>query len=334
VPPWFEALRRYWREEGFDPAGQIFLLAVSGGCDSVALLELFHRIAAPAAGRLFALHVNHGLRPGAIADQAFVENLCRERGIPLRIEALDPATRGRGQSPEMWGREKRYAALAAERVRCGADAVLTAHQRDDGVETFCLRMGRGTGFAGLAGILFRRPDGVVRPLLPVARNALRAWLLDLGTSWREDESNSDVSSPRNWVRHCLLPAWRESEPDCDARIFALTRMAAKLLPAWETWMDSQFPAGQVRQTGGIPLEWLRDEGTGDEVLRRLLPLLGVLKPVPEMMAEIRRQAAVSPDRLRVRVDEASILIGKRGILRAARLPQPGKARSARDRARH
>jgi tRNA(Ile)-lysidine synthase TilS/MesJ len=101
VPPWFEALRRYWREEGFDPAGQIFLLAVSGGFDSVALLELFHRIAAPAAGRLFALHVNHGLRPGAIADQAFVENLCRGRGIPLRIETLDPATRGRGQSPEI-----------------------------------------------------------------------------------------------------------------------------------------------------------------------------------------------------------------------------------------
>jgi tRNA(Ile)-lysidine synthase len=289
------------------------LLAVSGGCDSVAMLELFHR--EEIGSRLSAIHVNHRLRPDAGEDQAFVEKLCRERNIPLEVEILDPATRLAGRSVEMWGRENRYQAFSRARKKLGADFTLTAHHRDDAVETFCLRLWRGTGFAGLAGIPFRRSDGVVRPLLMTGRAELKEWLLSLGTSWREDSSNADTGIPRNWVRRRLLPAWRCEEYDLDARIFRLTREVAGMQPAWEKWLGEFYPADEVRIRGGIPMDWLRDEAADAALLRRLLPLLGVAKPVPEVMAEILRQTRNSQRKVRVQVDETAILAEKNVILK-------------------
>lgn len=289
------------------------LLAVSGGCDSVALLELFHREGI--GSRLSVIHVNHRLRPDADADQAFVEALCRERNIPLEVEILAPAARLAGCSVEMWGRENRYQAFSRARKKLGADFTLTAHHRDDAVETFCLRLWRGTGFAGLAGIPFCRSDGVIRPLLMTGRAELKEWLLSLGTLWREDASNLDTGIPRNWVRHRLLPAWRREECDLDARIFRLTREVAEMQPAWEKWLGEFYPADEVRIRGGIPMDWLRDEAADAALLRRLLPLLGVARPVPEVMAEILRQTRNPQRKVRVRVDEAMILAEKNGVLK-------------------
>jgi tRNA(Ile)-lysidine synthetase-like protein len=295
-------------------------LAVSGGCDSVALLEFFHREIAPRFGcQLFAVHINHRLRLEADADQAFVEKLCRDRDIPLDLEVLDPGSRATGQSVEMWGREWRYQAFSRIRKKWGIAFTLTAHHRDDVVETFCLRMWRGTGFAGLAGIPFQRnerQESVVRPFLPVGRAELKTWLINVGTSWREDLSNAEVEIPRNWVRHRLLPAWRKEEPDLDARIFTLTREVAKLRPAWEKWLDATYPPEEVKTRGGIPMEWIRGEGADADFLKRLLPLLGVEKPVPQVMAEILRQTKDSQGSIQVRVDEVTVLTEKNGILKS------------------
>ncbi len=102
TPVWFEALQNFWASEGFDPAGKSFLLGVSGGADSVALLELFVREVLPRwGGSLSAIHVNHRLRADSGIDQLLVEELCASRGVPLRVETLDPETRRAGQSVEM-----------------------------------------------------------------------------------------------------------------------------------------------------------------------------------------------------------------------------------------
>jgi len=316
----FESLRKFWSEEGFDPAGKKLLLAVSGGCDSVAMLEFFHREVSPRLNcRLFAVHVNHRLRAEADADQEFVEKLCQDRGIPLEAEVLDPGSRLPGQSVEMWGRERRYQAFARARKKTGSDFKLTAHHRDDVVETFCLRIWRGTGFSGLAGIPFQRnerQESIVRPLLPVSRAELKEWLVALSVSWREDGSNTDVEIPRNWVRHSLLPSWRKEEPDLDARIFNLTRRVAKLKPLWEKWLDTSYPKEEVQTRGGIPMEWIRGVGADADFLKRLLPLLGVEKPLPQVMAEILRQTRDSQRSIQVRVDEVTVLTEKNGILKS------------------
>lgn len=319
-PSFLPSLLRFWSDEGFDPSGKTLLLGVSGGADSVALLELFVREIAPQSGcRLHAVHVNHRLRADAGLDQHFVEDLCATRGVPLTVETLDPAARRKGQSAEMWGREERYTVFARAAAACGAQHVLTAHHRDDVVETLCLRLWRGTGLAGLAGIPFQRVDGVVRPLLPIDRAALRTWLNALGTPWREDESNQDARIPRNWVRHHLLPAWRVQDPNTDARLYAAARTAAALLPAWERWRRAEHPAVEVREHGGIPLEWLSD-GLDPGTLRELLRVLGVADPTPELATEILRQAArvATGGVIKARADESTVLTGKRGFLVTSR----------------
>jgi tRNA(Ile)-lysidine synthetase-like protein len=255
-------------------------------------------------------------------DQLLVEELCADRGVALHVETLDPATRRAGQSMEMWAREQRYAAFARASARFtsptpGGGAILTAHHRDDAVETFYLRLWRGTGLAGLAGIPFRRADGVTRPLLPVDRAALRAWLRALGTPWREDASNADARIARNWVRHKLLPPLRAADSRHDETVFRITRSVAALLPAWERWIEAEHPAEAVIELGGIPAAWLR-AGMEAEALKNCLPALGVAAPAPELTSELlrqaRRQAAGATPKIQVRVDESTVLVEKRGIL--------------------
>jgi tRNA(Ile)-lysidine synthetase-like protein len=322
TPRWLESLRPYWAGNGFDPRNKTLLLAVSGGCDSIALLELFHR--KKLSSKLTAVHVNHRLRPDADSDQEFVEHVCRERNIPLEVEVLDPVSRPARQSLEMWGREHRYTAFAHARKKFNADFVLTAHHRDDVVETFCLRIWRGTGFSGLAGIPFQRAGGIVRPLLPIRKTDLAEWLSSLGTTWREDGSNTDESIPRNWVRHQLLPEWRKKESDLDERIFRLTQDISGLQPSWHHWSNATYPVDEVISRGGIPMEWLRDGETDASLLRRLLPLIGIEKPSPEVLAEIDRQAQEQSQGLKVRVDEARVLCEKNGVLVSLRITQPAK----------
>ncbi len=314
-PTWWAGVNRLWEEEHFNPAGKTILLAVSGGSDSVGMLEFFRRLIAPTLHcKLLAIHVNHGLRATGILDQQCVEKLCYERNIPLTIATLDPTTRLPGQSQEMWGRDQRYALFAAAKKRNQADYVMTAHQRDDVVETTCLRLWRGTGLGGLASIPFQRWDGVIRPLLSVSREDIRLWLQSLGVLWSEDESNFDQSIPRNWVRHHLLPNWRKTESHVEERLFHLSRQVCQLLPAWEKWLALEFPEQEVRDRGGIPLSWILENGSAAEVLRRHLPILGINQPIPELLAEIQRQTLLSPDKVKVRVNETLVLLGKKGIL--------------------
>jgi tRNA(Ile)-lysidine synthetase-like protein len=318
TPSFLPDLLRFWDDEGFDPSGASFLVGLSGGADSVALLELFVREIAPRTGcKVSAAHVDHRLRSDSGLDRVFAEELCSERGVPLHVETLDPSTRRSGQSAEMWGREHRYATFARAAARFGAGTILTAHHRDDVAETVVLRLWRGTGIAGLAGVPFRRAGGLVRPLLPVPRAALRAWLREIGTPWREDSTNADARVPRNWARHRLLPAWRAQDPDIDARLFRIARDTAALVPAWEKWTRAEHPEEEALALGGVPVEWLRG-GMDATALRALLRAIGVLDPAPELASELLRQAASGGARIRARADAATLLTEKNGILVAKR----------------
>lgn len=218
-----------WARRGWDPSGASLLLCVSGGADSMALLRLFHRLAPRLRCRLAAAHIDHRLRPESAADAAFVARVCADLGIPAQVSALDPAARARRESIEMWGRRERYARFAAAAREAGADGILTAHHRDDLVETFFQRLGRGTGPRGLGAIPFRRGN-IVRPFLDRSRAEVRAYAAALGAAWREDASNADVTLDRNWYRHRYLPALRAREPDLDARVAAAAGAIQSLLP--------------------------------------------------------------------------------------------------------
>jgi tRNA(Ile)-lysidine synthase len=189
------------------PDGGRVLIALSGGPDSVALALLMREIAAPAPLALAGLvHVNHGLRERASVDEAFCGQLAAELAVPFKAEHVDvrALARERRLSLEDAGRKARYAIFERVRVELGADVVATGHSRDDQAETFLLRLIRGSGLRGLAGI-YPVAGRVVRPLIDVSRADLRQYLADRAQPFCEDETNLDREIPRNRVRHELLP---------------------------------------------------------------------------------------------------------------------------------
>ncbi len=224
------------REARIQPAARV-LVACSGGGDSVALASLLCETA-PAAGWSVAglLHVNHGLR-GASADddEAFCRQLAGELGVPITVERIDVAARAREEriSIETAGHRVRYE-LFERVVRQGtADLVATGHTRDDQAETFLMRLVRGAGSAGLAGIR-PRIGSVVRPLLDVRRSELREYLRLRGLSHREDPSNRDERILRNRVRHRLIPFL--AEHFSPAIVDVLARSAA-IAGDDDSWID-------------------------------------------------------------------------------------------------
>jgi tRNA(Ile)-lysidine synthase len=176
------------------------LIAVSGGADSMALLELTVLAREGLAAADVAAYVDHGLRPETSEEAAHVRAAAIRLGVGFDLVKLDPPG-----SDERSLREARYAALETLAASREADFVLTGHTRDDQIETVLHRLVRGAGRLGIAGIPQRR-DHVVRPLLAVGRDELRRFLRERRSSWREDPSNSDLRYLRNRVRHRIIPA--------------------------------------------------------------------------------------------------------------------------------
>jgi tRNA(Ile)-lysidine synthase len=240
------------------------LVGLSGGADSVALTVLLRDLAASGGLVLAgAAHVHHGLRPSADRDAEFCRAFAARLGLPLAVERAD--VRGvaarEGRSLEDTARRLRYLLLARAAERLGADRVAVAHTLDDQAETVLLRLARGAGLTGAAGIRPRRGQ-VVRPLLGVARAELRAELAARGETWVEDESNADLANPRNRVRHRVLP---ELDQVLGAPVAPALARAAALAGEDGVWLDAQAAArltalaGDV--TGGLALDaaGLRDE---------------------------------------------------------------------------
>ncbi len=205
------------------PPGSRLLLGLSGGLDSVVLLNVLVSLRARHPFDLAALHVHHGLSPNADDWAGFCERLCVALGVPLTVEHIrvDPFDRA---GVEAAARRERHRAFE----RCDTDFLLTAHHRDDQAETFLLQALRGAGPRGLAAMPeCRRPPGMraahLRPLLAVPRAELSRFAHVAGLSWIEDESNQDRRYRRNALRQDILPRLAAYFPAAAA---TLARVAA------------------------------------------------------------------------------------------------------------
>jgi tRNA(Ile)-lysidine synthase len=194
--------------------GESVLALLSGGADSVCLV---HSLAARLGpGRVAALHVNHGLRAAAAADERFCSELCESIGVPLTVERVSIARRG---NLEAAAREARYEAAERVRARLGLDLIATGHTASDQVETVLYRLASSPGRRALLGMRPRR-GRIVRPLLGITRAETHAYCEEQGLAWREDESNRDRGLARNLLRLEVIPRLREVHPAAEQNVLS------------------------------------------------------------------------------------------------------------------
>jgi tRNA(Ile)-lysidine synthase len=199
------------RASGLVVAGEPLLVLLSGGTDSVCLLDVAIELEAGVS----ALHVNYGLREGADADEQFCRDLCDRLGTPLAVEHAGEAPQGNLQA---WARELRYS--TAERMAEGDYA--TGHTLSDQAETVVYRLATSPGRRAWMGMAPRR-GRLVRPLLEVTREDTRAWCRERGLDWREDPTNADTYYARARVRHEVMPELRELNPAAERNIAETAR---------------------------------------------------------------------------------------------------------------
>ena len=194
------------------PGRKRFLIAYSGGLDSHVLLHLMVCLQEEAGYSIRAVHVNHNIQRESRNWAGHCRDTCRTLGVELELVDVDAGRPGK-ESPESWARHKRYAAIG--NILEEREILLTAHHRDDQLETLLLRLFRGSGVLGLASMRAVRPfaKGLhARPLLQHSREQLSAYAGNRNLNWIEDPSNADTRLDRNFVRHEVLPVIKNRWP--------------------------------------------------------------------------------------------------------------------------
>ena len=302
------------RDDGMLPPGAPVVVLLSGGRDSVCMLDLAARAAG--AETVTALHVNYGLRDDSDADERHCAELCERLAVRLEVERpRRPEGPGNLQA---WARDNRYAAAARLALRQGA-TIVTGHTADDQVETILYRLASSPSRRALLGM--RPRSGLLaRPLLPFTRAETTIYCEQRGLPWRDDATNEEPIYARNRVRHDLLPALATIHPAAAANVLRtaeLLRVEAEVLDA--------LVAAEVDSSNGSPRGTVALERFGElhPALRRLvlqrLADGAAGRPVPgaarfaEQVAGLRRTGTAMLD-----LGGGVRAVVERGVLRAER----------------
>ena len=237
------------RASGLIHTGEPLVVLLSGGADSVCLLDCATRLGADVS----ALHVNYGLRPGADADEQFCKVLCDRMAVPLTVEHV---TLGEGNL-QAEAREARYALaerLAAER---GGDYA-AAHTASDQAETVLYRLAVSPGSRALLGMAPRR-GRLVRPLLEATREQTREYCQERGLNWRDDPTNEDPRFARSRLRHEVLPVLRALSPAAERTIAETSFLLRDERQVLERVADEALERLAATAAAAIPLEALTAE---------------------------------------------------------------------------
>ncbi len=285
------------------PPASSVAVALSGGMDSMVLLDALASRAAPHSLRLSAIHAHHGISANADAWSSFCADQCASRNVAFTLHRLD-LERKRGQSLEAVARSARYRALMAADV----DIVALAHHADDQAETLLLQLLRGSGPRGISAMPAYRAGrpALLRPLLGLPRRVLAEYAHARGLAWIEDESNADPRHKRNALRNEIAPRLVEHFPGYPK---TLARAAARQSEA-SALLDelASIDAGPGLDEEGLEralLARLSPQRAGN-VLRWFLRLEGLRAPSEARLAEMLRQLSGGGARTRIAHDGAEI----------------------------
>lgn len=257
-----------------DPHDHI-VMGVSGGADSVCLFLVLLEYAKRTPLRLSVVHVDHNLRPDALEDAKYVEELCREHDIPFYLTEADVKGYASGEkcSEEDAGRRIRYEAFRKTAEESGANKIAVAHNCNDRAETMLFHLFRGSGLKGLCGILPVRQE-IIRPLLCLERDEIENYLTERQIVWRTDSTNRSDEYARNRIRHNLLPyVERELVQGCVGHM----AQTADILMETEHYIQQQTQAAKAecvkRKEMGFEISVKLFEKHHPAIQKRLLQLL-------------------------------------------------------------
>lgn len=302
------------RGDGLLPVGKPIVTLLSGGRDSVCLLDL----SAHLLGReeVTALHVNYGLRDDSDEDEAHCARLCERLGLRLEIERpRRPEGPGNLQA---WARDARYAAAAHLALPSGS-LIATGHTADDQVETILYRLASSPSRRALLGM--KRLDGsLVRPLLGCTREETTTYCEERGLEWRDDPSNAEGGYARNRVRNQLVPALEEIHPAASRNVLRTAELLRDEAEVLEALVDAELGGANGSDRGTIELQRLAELPAA---LRRLvvqrLADRAAGRPVPgaanhaDEVAALRRTGTAMLD-----LGGGTRAVVERGILHAER----------------
>lgn len=218
-------------------SGKTVVTAFSGGVDSTALLLVLHFLSQKNNGRVVAVHLNHNLRDEADEDALWAETFCESLGVESVVRSVDVAelARQEGLGIEEAGRNARYELFAEVLETRRGDYLAVGHHLDDLAEDVLMRLSRGTGWPGLAGMPGHDPARkLIRPFLLTPKATLTQFLTDLDIPWREDATNLDESWTRNRVRHAILPLFLEENPNFLEAVARLWKIGTLDADYWDS----------------------------------------------------------------------------------------------------
>jgi len=294
-------------------------VALSGGLDSVVLLEVICELADSLELAVSALHVDHGLHEHAPKWAQFCAQRCTERGVALTVERV-AVPRDSGLGIEAAARLCRYDAFAKVR----ADYLALAHHLDDQVETFMLQLLRGAGAKGLSAMPVERTlaeNGPVllRPLLTVPRARLADFAGAHGIEWMEDASNAELVFDRNFLRHTLLPGLEQRFPAYRSTLSRASRNLAEAAELADILGAQDLDTARVN--GGLALDKLASWPVSRALnaVRCLLRECACPTPGRERLVEALRQAFAARSDAQVQVDIGEFSLRRyRGVLYVVR----------------
>lgn len=304
------------RENNILDVNKRYLLAISGGIDSVVLAHLMHR----AGFKVSLLHCNFQLRgKESDEDEVFVRQLAQRLDCAVHVKVFETETymKAQGMSLQMAARELRYDWFEQMNKEKQTDGVVVAHHADDQLETILLNLLRGTGIEGLYGMSERR-GCIVRPLLSFSRKEIQQYLRNESLDWREDSSNQKTIYKRNFIRHKLFPLLEKFDPKGPELMnYSFDRVkdtGKAFFYFFEQWLSkhvvqvSSFEYLDFKSLEGVPgktsllFYWLRPRGF----------VYAQVKEMVQVMADPESGKCFFSGSWMVNIDRERLILGEKG----------------------
>ncbi len=238
-------IQRKWQQYEITAVDTV-VIGVSGGIDSMVLLDLVAQV--HPAKKIIVAHIDHKIRSGSRQDAEFVHAKCSGYGIafePICVDIQEIA-RLEKTSVEAAGRTIRYGFFEKVRALSQARFVITAHHRDDSIETVLINLIRGARLRGLSGMT-ERQGTLLRPLLDVGKSEIRSYAETEGIEYREDSTNLDSQYVRNRVRNEILPQMEKINPSVRETLADFSEYASQLDRMMESWLAVHLSGNSIRE---------------------------------------------------------------------------------------